>query len=111
MIEPMIPGNAAAALPASRPKSLARALSLFLIHSPILLGFLGGVVDPPVAAPPVRDETIVEMIKPSDVSTAVIVKPCSLRISLSFSFKFRSSSRIFSIVCLILETRVLCDFD
>ena len=46
MIDPMIPGNAAAALPASRPRSLARALSLFLTHSLTLLGFFGGVVDP-----------------------------------------------------------------
>ena len=87
MIDPMIPGSAAAALPASLPRSLPRALSLFLVHSPTLLGFLGGVGEPPVAALPVSAETNVEIIKPSDVSTAVMVNPCSLRMSLSFSRK------------------------
>ena len=64
MIDPMIPGNAAAALPASLPRSLPRALSLFFTHSLSLLGFLGRAVEPAVAAPPVSDEIIVEMIKP-----------------------------------------------
>ena len=54
MIDPIIPGSAAAALPASLPRSLPRALSLFLTHSPILLGFLGRAVEP-TAAPPVYD--------------------------------------------------------
>ena len=101
MIDPMIPGSAAAALPASLPKSLARALRA-LTHSLSLLGFLGGVEEPP-ALPPVTEVTMVEMISPNDVSTAVIVSPCSLRMSLSFSRRPRSSSRIFSTVCRILE--------
>ena len=63
MIDPIIPGSAAAALPASLPRSLPRALSLFLIHSPTLLGFLGGVGEPLVAAPPVSAETNVEIIQ------------------------------------------------
>ena len=87
MIDPMIPGSAAAALPASLPRSRARAFNLFLTHSLSLLGFFGGVEEPPLAAPPVRAVTIVEMIRPIEVKTAVIVKPCSLRISLSFSFE------------------------
>ena len=56
MIDPMIPGSAAAALPASLPRSLERVLSLFLTHSLSLLGFFGGVEDPP-ALPPVRAVT------------------------------------------------------
>ena len=41
MIDPICPGSAAAALPTILPRSLARALSLFLGHSLSLLGFLG----------------------------------------------------------------------
>ena len=100
MIDPMIPGNAAAALPASRPSTLARALSLFLTHSLSLLGFFRGVEEPLL---PVNALMRVEMIKPKDVKTAVIVNPCSLKISLSFSRRLKSSSRIFSIVCRIRE--------
>ena len=95
MIDPMIPGSAAAALPAILPRSLARALSLFFINSLSLLGFFGGDEEP---APPVRAVTIVEMISPREVKTAVMVSPCSLKTSLSFSRRLRSSSRIFSTV-------------
>ena len=102
MIDPMTPGSAAAALPVSLPRSRARALSLFFTHSSTLLGFFGGVVDP-AAAPPVRVVTIVEMIKSIEVNTAVMVRPCSLKTSLSFSRRLRSSSRIFSTVCHIQE--------
>ena len=83
MIDPMIPGNAAAALPASQPMTLARALSLFLIHSLRLLGSFGGVEDPP--ALPVKAVTIIEMTRPIEVKTAVMVNPCSLKTSLSLS--------------------------
>ena len=76
MIDPMIPGSVAAALPASLPRSRARALSLFFTHSLTLLGCFGGVGEP--ALPPVRVVTIVEMIKPIEVNTAVMVSPCSL---------------------------------
>ena len=46
-IEPMIPGNADAAFDANLPKSDAKALSLFLIHSFVLplSGFVG--TEPP----------------------------------------------------------------
>ena len=77
MIDPMIPGSAAAALPANLPRSLARAFNLFLIHSLTLLGFFGGVDEPPAPPPHVIEVILVEIIKPSDVSTAVIVNPCS----------------------------------
>ena len=64
MIDPILPGNAAAALPAILPRSLARAFSIFLSHSLSLLGF----GDPPVApAPPVSEVMIVEMINPKTV--------------------------------------------
>ena len=103
----MIPGKAAAALPARRPKTRARALSLFLNHSLSLFGFFGGggggEEDPP---PPVRAVMIVEMSSPMEVKTAVIVKPCSLKMSLIFSRKLKSSSRILLAVCRILEN---CD--
>ena len=99
MIDPMIPGSVAAALPASLPRSRARALSLFFTHSLTLLGCFGGVGEP--ALPPVRAVTIVEMIKPIEVNTAVMVSPCSLKTSLSFSRRLRSPSRIFSTVCRI----------
>ena len=100
MIDPMIPGNAAAALPASLPRSRARALSLFLIHSLSFLGFFGGVEE---LLAPVNALMRVEMIKPIEVKTAVIVNPCSLKTSLSFSQRLRSSSRIFSTICRIRE--------
>ena len=98
----MIPGNAAVTLPASRPRTLARALSLFLIHSLRLLGSkIVRVEDPP--ALPVKAVTIIEMIRPIEVKTAVMVNPCSLKTSLSFSRRLRSSSRIFSTVWRIRE--------
>ena len=55
MIDPIIPGSAAAALPAILPRSLARAFSLFLNHSLSLFGCFGG--NPPApAAPPSQPE-------------------------------------------------------
>ena len=104
-IDPMIPGRAATALPASLPRSLARALSFPFIHSLSLFGCFGGLA---VAAPspPVKKPMIVETTSPREVSTAVIVKPCSLNISLIFSQRVKSSSRIFSTVCRILAN---CD--
>ena len=92
MIDPIIPGSAAAALPAILPISLARDLSLFLNHSLSLFGCFGG--DPPApaapAAPPVSEVMIVEMINPNAVNTAVIVIHCSLKMSLNFSRRVRS---------------------
>ena len=85
IIDPTIPGSAAAALPASRPRSRAKALSLLFTHSLTLLGFFGRVEEPPAAPPPVNEVMMVEMTSPNDVNTAVIFKPCSLKISFSFS--------------------------
>jgi len=69
MMNPMIPGRAAAALPASLLRSLARAFSLFFTHSLTLFGCFGGVLeDPP---PPVSAVMIVEMMSPTLVTTAV----------------------------------------
>jgi len=103
MIDPMIPGRAAAALPASLPKSLARALSLFLTHSLTLLGFFGGLDPPPPPPPPVRAVMMVDTKRPIIVKTAVMVRPCSLKTSLIFSLSDRSPSMIFSAVCRIRE--------
>ena len=84
MIDSMTPGSAAAALPASLPRSLARAFNLFLTYFMTLLGFLGGVEEPP-AAPPVNEVMMAETSSPTDVKIAVIVNPCSLTMSFSFS--------------------------
>ena len=97
IIDPTIPGSAAAALPTSRPKSLASDFSLLFTHSPTLLGFFG-VKEPPAAPPPVNEVMMVEMTSPSDVNTTVIVKPCSRKMSFSFSQRLMSSSRLFSAV-------------
>ena len=95
MIDPMIPGMQQLLYLRVYRKVELRALSLFLTHSLSLLGFFGGVEEPPAAAPPVRAVTIVEMIKPSEVSTAVIVSPCSLKTSLSFSRRLQILHREF----------------
>ena len=47
------------------------AFNLFLTHSLTLLGFFGGVDEPPAPPPPVIEVIIVEIIKPSGASTAV----------------------------------------
>ena len=77
---PMIPGRAAAALPASLAKTRPRAWSVFLAHSgrPPLSdgGGVGGVTLPP-DAPPVRDRTRVEIAIPIAVSMLTSVTPCS----------------------------------
>ena len=101
MILPIIPRSAAAALPAILPRGLARALSLFFNHSLSLLGCFGGEPAPP--APSISEVMIVEMINPNVVNIAVIAIPCSLKISLTFSKRVISPSRIFSIVCRIRE--------
>ena len=46
---------------------------------------------------------IVEMINPKTVNISVIVIPCSLKASLTFSRRVRSPSTIFSMVCRIRE--------
>ena len=102
MIDPMIPGSAAAALPASLPKSLARALSLSLTHSLSLLGFFGGVLAPP-PPPTVNAVIMVEIRSPTLVKMVVMVRPCSLKTILIFSLSERSPSRIFSTVWRIRE--------
>ena len=93
MIDFIISGSAAAALPAIQPRSLAGAVSLFLNHSLSFLGFSGGVDDPP--APPVSEVMIVEIFNPNAVKTTVIVIFCSLKMSLTFSRRVRFPSRIF----------------
>ena len=63
MIDPMIPGMAAAAFAASLPRTRARAFNLFLTQSLTVFGFLEGVEDPPFGALPlpVKEMTIVEI--------------------------------------------------
>lgn len=101
MIEPMIPGRAAAALPASLPRSLARAFSLFLNHSLTLFGCFGGVVEPP-PPPPVNEVMIVEMTSPNAVNTTVIVRPCSLKIFVTL---------LMTILCMFVDLHFLKFFS
>ena len=76
----MIPGRAAAAVPASLARILPRLWRCFLIHSltpplPGGCGGCGGAAPPP--EPPVRARTIVEIVIPSAVRIDAIVIPCS----------------------------------
>ena len=93
MIDPMIPGMAAVAFAASLPRTRARAFNLFLTHSLTVFGFLEGVEGFPALPLPAKEVTIVEISNPTAVSTAVIVNPCSLKTSLTFSRRLRSSSQ------------------
>ena len=74
----MIPGRAAAALPASLARILPRLWSCFLIHSlaPPFLGGCGGCGGG-VPLPPGIARTIVEIIIPRAVRIDTIVIPCS----------------------------------
>ena len=94
-IEPIIPGKAAAALPASLARILPRLRRCFLIHSlaPPLPGGCGGVgvgaAPPP--EPPVRARTSVDIVIPSAVRIVAIVMPCSRK-----SVRMRSPRVLFS---------------
>ena len=73
-IEPMIPGRAAAALPAKLARARPRAFRCFF--KPLLSGGLGagaGVLPPP----PVSASTRVEIAMPIAVRIDAIVIPCS----------------------------------
>ena len=113
MIDPIIPGRAAADLLAILPRSLVRPFSLFLNHSLSLFGCFGE--DPPApaapAAQPVSEAMIVEMIYSKTVNTAVFVITCSLKMSLTFSRRVRSPSRIFlsSAASAKTEIKIFCD--
>ena len=98
MIDPMIPGSAVATFSDNLPSSLARAFNFLLNHSLTLFGFFGGVDEPP-ELPPVNEVTMVEMVSPKAVKIAVMENLCSLKTSLIFSRRLKSSSKIFSTVC------------
>ena len=79
IMEPIIPGRAAAAFCASLPNNLIKALSLFFNQFLNCSGFEGGFELPPeLLLPPVKLVIIVSNIKPKDIKIAVIVIPCSL---------------------------------
>ena len=81
MMLPMIPGSAAAALPASWASIRPRACKCFFAHSlrPALsAGGVGvGITGATAALPPVRASTMVEIASPIAVKIDTIVTPCS----------------------------------
>ena len=109
-IEPMIPGRAAAALPAKLARARPRACRCFFTHSfkPLLSGGLGagtGALPPP----PVSASTSVEIAMPIAVRIDAMVIPCSrnrMRMrSASVVSSWRSRLNV-SRILLIWERRV-----
>ena len=103
----MIPGRAAAALPASLARILPRLWSCFLIHSltPPFPGpgGCGGAAPPP----PGIARTIVEMANPMAVRTDAIVIPCSRKRVFIRSARVLSSCRI---RCRVSRIRLIWDW-
>ena len=88
-IEPMMPGWAAAALPAKLARARPRACRCFFTHSltPPLSDGLGAGDGVPPAPPPVRARTSVLIAMPIAVRMLTIVIPCSRK-----SVRMRSAS-------------------
>ena len=79
-IEPMIPGSAAAALPANLARTRLRACKCFLIHSfkpPLSDGLGAGAGMGALPPPPVKASTIVLIAMPIAVRVDAMVIPCS----------------------------------
>ena len=75
-IEPMIPGRAAAALPAKLARARPRACRCFFTHS--FKPFLSGCLEAGTGAlPPVSASTSVEIAMPIAVRIDAMVIPCS----------------------------------
>ena len=106
-IELMIPGRAAAALPASLARILPRLWSCFLIHSlaPPFPGGCGGCGGA-AAPPPGIARTIVGIIIPRAVRTDTIVIPCSRKRVFIRSARVLSSCRI---RCRVSRIRLIWD--
>ena len=108
-IDPIIPGRAAAALPASLARILPRLWRCFLSHSltpplPGGCGGCGGAAPPP--EPPGRARTIVEIIIPRAVRIDTIVIPCSRKRVFIRSARVLSSCRI---RCRVSRIRLIWD--
>ena len=103
----MIPGRAAAALPASLARILPRLWSCFLIHSlaPPFPGGCGGCGGA-AAPPPGIARTIVEIIIPRAVRIDTIVTPCSRNRVFIRSARVLSSCRI---RCRVSRIRLIWD--
>ena len=88
-IEPMMPGRAAAALPAKLARARPRACRFFFTHSltPPLSDGLGAGDGVPPAPPPVRARTSVLIAMPIAVRMLTVVIPCSRK-----SVRMRSAS-------------------
>ena len=106
-IEPMIPGRAAAALPAKLARARLRACRCFFIHSFKLLvpGGLGagtGALPPP----PVSASTSVEIAMPIAVRIDAIVIPCSRK-----RVRMRSASVVSSWMSRLHVSQILLIWD
>ena len=108
-IDPIIPGRAAAALPASLARILPRLWRCFLSHSltpPLPGGCSGCVGAAPPPEPPGRARTIVEIIIPRAVRIDTIVIPCSRKRVFIRSARVLSSCRI---RCRVSRIRLIWD--
>ena len=106
-IEPMIPGRAAAALPAKLTRARPRACRCFFIHSltpPLSDGFGAGDGVPP-APPPVTPRTRVLIAMPIAVRMLAMVMPCSRK-----SVRIRSASVLSSWRSRPMVSRILLNW-
>ena len=102
----MIPGSAAAALPASLAKTRPRAWSVFLAHSrrpPLSDGAGGGDGGVTVPPPPVNARTSVLIAMPTAVRMLTRVTPCSRKRVLTRSANVVSSFNTLPIVSRMRE--------
>ena len=108
MIEPMMPGRAAAALPAKLARAHPRACRCFFIHSltPPLSGGLGAGDGTGALSPPVTARMRVLIAMPIAVRMHAIVIPCSRKRVRICSASILSSSRSRPMVSRIL---LICD--
>ena len=104
----MIPGRAAAALPAKLARARPRSCRCFFIHSltpPLSDGFGAGDGVPP-APPPVTARTRVLIAMPIAVRVLTIVIPCSQK-----SVRMRSASVVSSWRSRLMVSRILLIWD
>ena len=107
-MDPMIPGRAAAALPAKLARACPRACSCFLTDSLTqpLSGGLGAGDGVTPASPPVRARTRVLIAMPIAVRMLTIVIPCSRK-----SLRMRSASVVSSWRSRLMVSRILLIWD
>ena len=104
-IEPMMPGRAAAALPANLARARPRACRCFFTHS--LSGGFGAGDGVPPAPPPVTARTRVLIAMPIAVRMPAVVIPCSRK-----RVRIRSASVLSSWRSRLMVSRILliCDW-